>query len=92
MEGEQRYCPEHPDIVACVPFLQNATNKHEENPDSVCAGMGDPRSNIVCFQEQNPEKYCLNHNNTVFCRTIGDICDPGGFVRPEFPYCKGVTD
>jgi hypothetical protein len=92
LEGEQRYCPEHPDIVACVPFLQNATNKPTENPDSVCAGMGDPRPNIVCFQEQNPEKYCLNHNNTVFCRTIGDICDPGGFVRPEYPYCKGVTD
>ena len=39
-------------------------------------------------QESNPEKYCLNHNDPSLCRTIGDICDEGGFVRPEYPYCK----
>ena len=88
MRGEKAYCPDHPDIVACVDFLHNATNKWTENPMSVCATMGDPRPNIICPQEINPEKYCLMTNNTAFCNTIGDICDPDGFVRPEYPYCR----
>jgi hypothetical protein len=49
--------------------------------------MGDPRPQFTCFKEQNPEKYCLNHNDPVFCKTIGDICDEDGFVKPEYPYC-----
>jgi hypothetical protein len=71
-------------ILIC---LQNATNKRTENPMSVCAGMGDPRPNIICPQESDPERYCLNTDNPVFCKTIGDICDADGFVKPEYPYC-----
>ena len=48
--------------------------------------MGDPRQNIICPQESNPEGYCLITNNTTFCKTIGDLCDEGGFVKPEYPY------
>ena len=87
MTGEKNYCPDHPDIVACVDFLHNATNKQTENPYSVCAGMGDPRPNIICPQEINPEKYCLMHDNP-YCKIVGDLCDGDGFVRPEYPYCK----
>jgi hypothetical protein len=49
--------------------------------------MGDPRPNVVCPQESNPEGYCLNHNDTAFCKTVGDLCDADGFVKPEYPYC-----
>jgi hypothetical protein len=87
VSGEENYCPRHPDIVACVDFLQNATNKRTESPIGACAGMGDPRPNIICPQESNPERYCLNTNNTAFCKTIGDLCDEDGFVKPEYPYC-----
>jgi hypothetical protein len=54
--------------------------------------MGDPRPFIIYPRESNPEGYCLTTNNTEFCRTVGNLCDPGGFVRPEYPYCKGVTN
>jgi hypothetical protein len=87
ISGEKNYCPNHPDIVACVEFLHNATNKQIENPLSTCAGMGDPRPNIICPQESNPEKYCLTTDNPIFCKTIGDLCDADGFVKPEYPYC-----
>ena len=82
----------HPDILACVPFLQNTTNKRTESPTGPCAGMGDPRSFIIYPRESNPEGYCLTTANTEFCRTVRNLCDPGGFVRPEYPYCKGVTN
>jgi hypothetical protein len=49
--------------------------------------MDDLRPNIICPQESDPERDCLNTNNTVFCRTTGDICDEDGFVKPEYPYC-----
>jgi hypothetical protein len=87
VSGEENYCPRHPDIVACMDFLQNATNKRTESPIGACARMGDPRPNIICPQESNPERYCLNTNNTAFCKTIGDLCDEDGFVKPEYPYC-----
>ena len=88
IEGEEGYCPWHPDIVACVEFLHNASNKMPE-PISLgaCGVMGDPRPNITCPQESNPEGYCLRVNHTAFCKTIGDLCDAGGFVKPEYPYC-----
>ncbi len=76
--GEKNYCPSHPDIVACVEFLYNATNK---KPAEICYAPGG------CFKDQNTEKYCLNYNDSTFCKTVGDICDAGGFVRPEYPYC-----
>ena len=41
---------------------------------------------------RDPEKYCLNYNDPTFCKTVGDIRDAGGFVKPEDAYCKGVTD
>jgi hypothetical protein len=88
IKGEKNYCPWHPDIAACVEFLHNATNKTPE-PISLgaCGVMGDPRPNIICPQESNPEGYCLRVNHTAFCKTIGDLCDPDGFVKPEYPYC-----
>ena len=85
-EDKNNYCPSHPDIVGCVEFLHNDTNKWTENPMSVCAGMGDPRPNIICPQEINPERYCLMYNNP-YCKIVGDLCDGDGFVRPEYPYC-----
>ena len=40
MEGEDYYCPNHPDIVACTEFLHNATNKYpyqnNENTSDCC--------------------------------------------------------
>ena len=84
VSGEEYYCPNNPDSVSCVEFLHNATNKEPayENAE-MCAA-----TYISCMQEYNPEKYCLNTNDPVFCKTIGDICDVDGFVRPEYPYCK----
>jgi hypothetical protein len=43
---------------------------------------------ILCQQEADPERYCVNTDDPVFCKTVGNICDVGGFVRPEYPYCK----
>ncbi|MFY9967433.1 MAG: hypothetical protein WBL44_04865 [Nitrososphaeraceae archaeon] len=83
---KKNYCPNHPDIVGCVDFLHNATNKKTENPYSVCTGAGDPRPNFICPQETNPERYCLMYDNP-YCKFIGDLCDDEGFVRPEYPYC-----
>ena len=87
IQGYERYCPDNPDDPACTEFLHNATNK-EKAQTGICAGKGDPRSFVICPQEADPERYCLNTNDPVFCKTIGDICDVGGFVRPEYPYCK----
>ena len=53
-----------------------------------CVGMGDPHPNIVCPRESDPERYCFNPDDPVFCKTIGDICDADGFVKPEDTYCK----
>jgi hypothetical protein len=47
---------------------------------------GPESSHPSCFKNQDPEKYCLNYN-PVFCKTIGDLCDPDGFVKPEDAYC-----
>jgi hypothetical protein len=87
IQGEESYCPNNPDSISCVEFLHNATNKGKAET-GICAGMGDPRSFVICPQEADPERYCLNHDDPVFCKTIGDICDEGGFVRPEYPYCN----
>ena len=85
-EDKQYYCPNHPDVVGCVDFLHNSTNKKTESLYSVCTGAGDPRPNFVCPQETNPERYCLEYDNP-YCKFIGDLCDDEGFVRPEYPYC-----
>jgi hypothetical protein len=88
-EDKSYFCPNHPDIVGCVDFLHNATNKKPVS--TVCSGMGDPRPSVTCFQETNPEKYCLQYDNP-YCKIIGDICDEDGFVKPEYPYCKQVKE
>ena len=41
-----------------------------------------------CFKDQDPEKYCLNYNDPAFCKTVGDLCDADGLVKPEYAYCK----
>jgi len=87
IEGEEIYCPNNPDNVACVEFLHNAISK-DKAQTGICAGKGDPRTWVICPQEADPERYCLNTNDPVFCKTVGNICDVGGFVRPEYPYCK----
>jgi hypothetical protein len=40
-----------------------------------------------CPQIHNPERYCLVTDDPAFCKTIGDICDADGFVKPEDAYC-----
>jgi len=86
IQGEEGYCPWHPDITACAEFLHNDTNKRPALT-GICAGAGDPRPFVTCPQESNPEGYCLIHDDPAFCKTIGDICDEDGFVKPEYPYC-----
>ena len=86
IKGEKSYCPWHPDIAACTEFLHNATNKRPAQT-GICAGTGDPRPYVICPQESNPEGYCLTTDDPAFCKTIGDICDAEGFVKPEYPYC-----
>ncbi len=83
IEGHELYCPDNPDDPACTEFLHNATNK---KPTEICNSPGG------CFKDQDPERYCLNYNDPKFFKTVGDICDAGGFVKPEDAYCKGVTD
>ena len=83
IEGHEVYCPDNPDDPACTEFLHNTTNK---KPAEICNSPGG------CFKDQDAEKYCLNYNDSTFCKTVGDICDAGGFVKPEDAYCKGVTD
>jgi hypothetical protein len=87
ISGEKSYCPSHPDIVACVEFLHNATNKGPAE-SGLCASPGNSKSFVICPQESNPEGYCLNNIDPAFCKIIGDLCDEDGFVKPEYPYCK----
>ena len=83
-EDKQYYCPDHPDVVGCADFLlHNATYKMQGD---VSIG-GCVFENITCANETNPERYCLKYDDP-FCRTIGDLCDEDGFVKPEYPYCK----
>ena len=41
---------------------------------------------LLLFKDQDPEKYCLNHNDPAFCKTIGDVCNADGFVKPDGAY------
>lgn len=85
IEGHERYCPNNPDDPACVEFLHDASNKLPPESGPLC---GQEPSDPGCFKNQDPEKYCLNHNDPTFCKTIGDICNADGFVRPEDAYYK----
>src|SRR4030095_16581692 len=76
IEGHKLYCPDNPDDPACTEFLHNATNKKTAE---ICNSPG-------CFKDQDPEKYCLNYNDSTFCKTVGDICDADGFVKPDCRY------
>jgi hypothetical protein len=42
---------------------------------------------LAAPQIVNPEKYCLVTDDPAFCKTIEDICDADGFVKPEDAYC-----
>ena len=78
IEGHELYCPDNPDDPACTEFLHNATNKLQQKFVIL----------LGCFKDQDAEKYCLNYNDPTFCKTVGDICDANGFVKPEDAYCK----
>ncbi|HXW12008.1 MAG TPA: hypothetical protein VD694_04540, partial [Nitrososphaeraceae archaeon] len=86
IEGQERYCPNNPDDPACTEFLHDASNKQPPE-GGICALPQQERTFTGCFKDQDPEKYCLNHNDPAFCKTIGDICDADGFVKPEDAYC-----
>ena len=64
--------------IACSEFLHDASNK---KPAEIYNSPG-------CFKDLDAEKYCLNYNDPTLCKTVGDICDVGGFVKPEDAYCK----
>jgi hypothetical protein len=42
---------------------------------------------LVALKIVNPERYCLVTNDPAFCKTIGDLYDEDGFVKPEDVYC-----
>jgi len=84
IEGHEVYCRDRPDDPACTEFLHDPSNKKPAETGPLC---GPEASHPGCFKNQDPEKYCLNHNDPVFCKTIGDICDADGFVKPEDAYC-----
>jgi hypothetical protein len=86
IQGQERYCPNNPDDPACTEFLHDASNKQPPE-GGICALPQQERTFTGCFKDQDPEKYCLNHNDPAFCKTIGDICDADGFVKPEDAYC-----
>ena len=86
IEGHELYCPDNPDDPACTDFLHNVSNKKPLAPKSgsVCDG---PSYHPGCPQIVSPERYCLVTDDPIFCKTIGDIYDANGFVKPEVAYC-----
>jgi hypothetical protein len=84
IKGHEIYCPDNPDDPACTKFLHDVSNKRPPETGPLC---GPEASHPGCFKNQDPEKYCLNHNDPAFCKTIGDICDADGFVKLEDAYC-----
>ena len=53
-EDKKYYCPNHPDIVGCVDFLHNATNKKPEST-GVCAVLGIPVQNPYASKNRMPK-------------------------------------
>jgi hypothetical protein len=86
ISGFEGFCPDHPESPNCVEFLHNPANKRPAE-GGICAGEGDPRPYVICFKEQDPERYCLVTDDPAFCKGVGDICDVDGFVKPEGAYC-----
>ena len=85
IEGHASYRPNNPDDPTCTEFLHDTSNKRPAESGPVC---GQEPSYASYFKNQDPEKYCLNHDDRAFCKTIGDICDADGFVKPEDAFCK----
>jgi hypothetical protein len=84
IEGHEIYCPNNPDDQACTEFLHDVSNKRPPETGPLC---GQEPSDPGCFKNQDPEKYCLNHYDPVFCKTVGNICDADGFVKLDDAYC-----
>jgi len=86
IEGHEIYCPDNPDDPACTDFLHDASNKKPLPPKSGSVCDQEPY-HPGCPQIVNPERYCLVTDDPAFCKTIEDICDADGFVKPEDAYC-----
>ena len=86
IEGHDVYCRDRPDDPACTEFLHDPSNKKTPSPYGLCA-PGQQPYHPGCPQIVDPERYCLNNDDPSFCKTIGDICDVDGFVKPEDAYC-----
>jgi len=84
IQGYERYCPDNPDDPACTDFLHDVSNKQ---PRSTIGACSHEPYHPGCPQIVNPERYCLTTDDPAFCKTIGDICDADGFVKPEDAYC-----
>src|SRR5919106_2622548 len=84
IEGHEIYYPDNPDDPACTEFLHDVSNKQ---PHSTIGACGQEPYHPGCPQIVNPERYCLVTDIPAFCKTIGDICDADGFVKPEDAYC-----
>jgi hypothetical protein len=84
IQGHENYCPNNPDDPACTEFLRDVSNKQ---PHSTIGACGQEPYHPGCPQILDPERYCLVTDDPVFCKTIGDICDADGFVKPEDAYC-----
>ena len=85
IEGYGRYCPDCPDDPACTEFLRDPSNK---KPNSTIGACGQQPYHPGCPKILDPEGYHLVTDDPAFCKGIGDICNPGGFVTPQSAYCK----
>jgi hypothetical protein len=84
IKGHASYCPWRPDDPACTEFLHDVSNKLPRSSIGACAQVP---YHPGCPQNYDPERYCLVTDDPAFCRTVGDLCDPDGFVKPEDAYC-----
>jgi hypothetical protein len=86
IKGYKVYCPNNPDDPACIEFLHDPSNK---KPHTISSSVCDQAPyHPGCPQIVDPERYCLNTDDPAFCKTVGDICDEDGTVKPEGAYCK----
>ena len=64
--------------LAQTSYMMSAINNHVLQSE-LC---GREPYHPGCPQILNPERYCLTTDDPAFCKTIGDICDGDGFVKP----------
>jgi hypothetical protein len=75
------------------------SNSFNEDKDNGCDGYGNSYEDgfkVGCHSvEGNTYDSCQliiqghdNPDDPAFCKTIGDICDPDGFVKPGDAYCR----